>query len=68
MRIKSIGLPGGPVAKTPCFSAGGRGSVPGWGTKIPCAMQYGQNFLKTYLYMHTHAEHSLGTTQIDNGS
>jgi len=32
---------GGPVDKTPCFqsrNAGGKGSIPGWGTKIPHAM------------------------------
>ena len=28
-------LPGGPGVKTPLPSAGGEGSVPGWGAKIP---------------------------------
>ena len=35
-------LPGdGPVVKT--SSAGGVGSVPGWGTKIPHVVLHGQN-------------------------
>ena len=35
-------FPGGPVVKTPCLQAGGKGLIPGQGTKIPHAMQYGQ--------------------------
>ena len=33
-------FPGGPVVKT--FTAGGAGSIPGWGTKILHATQCGQ--------------------------
>ena len=29
------GFPGGPVVQNPLSNAGDRGSVPGWGTKIP---------------------------------
>ena len=29
---------GGPVVKNPPSNAGDVGSIPGWGTKIPCAM------------------------------
>ena len=32
-------LPGSPVVKTRAATAGGTGSIPGWGTKIPCAVQ-----------------------------
>lgn len=32
----------GPVVKTPASTAGGTGSVPGWGTEITHAMQHGQ--------------------------
>ena len=32
-------FPGGPVVKNPPFNAGHTGSVPGWGTKIPHAVQ-----------------------------
>ena len=28
-------FPGGPVVKTASFTAGGTGSIPDWGTKIP---------------------------------
>ena len=35
-------FPGGPVVKTPCSNAGGMGSIPGWGTKIPYAAPYGK--------------------------
>ena len=35
-------FPGGPVVTTPLFNAGGVGSIPGQGTKIPHAMQCGQ--------------------------
>ena len=30
-------FPGGPMAKNPPSNAGDAGSIPGWGTKIPCA-------------------------------
>ena len=33
---------GGPVVKTPPFKAGVAGWIPGWGTKIPRALGYGQ--------------------------
>ena len=32
-------FPGGPVAKHPPCNAGDMGSIPGWGTRIPCAME-----------------------------
>ena len=32
------GFPGGPVVKSPPSNAGGSGSIPGGGTKIPHAM------------------------------
>ena len=32
------------MVKTPCLQAGGKGLIPGQGTKIPHAMQYGQKF------------------------
>ena len=35
-------FPGGPVVKTLPSTAGGAGSIPGWGTKIPHATQSGQ--------------------------
>ena len=31
-------FPGGPVVKNPPSNAGDRGSIPGWGTKIPHAL------------------------------
>ena len=39
--LKGIGerLPGGPVVKNPPCNAGDAGSTPGWGTKIPHAME-----------------------------
>ena len=30
---------GGPVVKNPPSNAGDVGSIPGWGTKIPCVME-----------------------------
>ena len=33
-------LLGNPVVKTHASTAGDTGWIPGWGTKIPCAMQY----------------------------
>ena len=30
-------FPGGPVIKKPPFNGGGLGSIPGQGTRIPCA-------------------------------
>ena len=39
----SVGdFPGGSVVKTPHSHAGGEGSIPGRGTKIPYAAQYSQ--------------------------
>ena len=32
-------FPGGPVVKNPPSNAGDAGSIPGWGTKIPHAME-----------------------------
>ena len=40
-------FPGGPVVKTLLFNAGGMGSVPGWGAKIPHALWYRTNGAKT---------------------
>ena len=39
--VNSIGegLPGGPVVKNPPCNSGDAGSTPGWGTKIPHAME-----------------------------
>ena len=37
--IASREFPGGPVVKTPPSNAGGLGSIPGWGTKIPHAIR-----------------------------
>ena len=38
-KVKSRDFPGGPVAETPVApKAGGPGSIPGWGTKIPHAI------------------------------
>ena len=36
-------FPGGPLVKTLDFQVGGMGSIPGWGTKIPHAVQNGKN-------------------------
>ena len=38
--------PGGPVVKTPPSNAGGVGSIPGQGTKVPHAAGCGQKSLK----------------------
>ena len=35
-------FPGGPVVRTQRFQCHGPGSIPGWGTKIPQAVQNGQ--------------------------
>lgn len=35
-------VPGGPGIKTSSSNAAGTGSIPGWGIKIPHAVQYGQ--------------------------
>ena len=40
-------FPGGPVVRTPRFHFRGMGSIPGWGTKIPQAAQYGQKQKQT---------------------
>ena len=39
-------FPGGPVVRTPCFYAGGAGSIPGWGAKIPHVAQCSQKIKK----------------------
>ena len=45
-KIDKVGeFPGGPVVRTLCFrctTEEGTCSIPGWGTKIPQAVQYGQ--------------------------
>jgi len=33
------GLPGGPIVMNPPYNDGDAGSTPGWGTKIPHAME-----------------------------
>ena len=43
-------FPGSPVVKTPHFTAGGTGSIPGQGTKIPHAVWRGQK--KQSVYYH----------------
>ena len=35
-------FPGGLMVRIPGFHCHGPGSVPGWGTEIPCAMQHSQ--------------------------
>ena len=35
-------FPGGPVVKMCCFQRQGPRSIPGWGTKIPHALQCGK--------------------------
>lgn len=35
-------IPGGPVVKTSCSTVEGLGSIPDWGTQIPCPAGYGQ--------------------------
>ena len=39
---KNRDFPGGPVVKTLHFHCRGKGSIPGWGTKIPHATPHGQ--------------------------
>ena len=36
-------FPGSPVVKTSPSNAGGAGSIPGWGAKIPCLVANSQN-------------------------
>ena len=36
--VEARNLPGGPVVKNPPSNAGDKGSIPGWGTKIPHAV------------------------------
>ena len=43
-------FPGGSVVKTLLFSAGGVGSICGWGTKIEHAMWCGQNLKKKKIF------------------
>ena len=40
-------FPGGPVVRTPAFTAKSVGSIPGWGTKTPQATRRGQKQNKT---------------------
>ena len=39
MKKPSWGFPGGPVVKNSLGNAGDLGSIPGWGTKIPHALE-----------------------------
>ena len=39
LKVKIRDFPGGPVVKTSPSNAGGAGSIPGWGAKIPHASQ-----------------------------
>ena len=41
-------FPAGPVVKILCFHCWGRGSVPGWATKIPHALDTAKRFLKSW--------------------
>ena len=43
-------VPGGPGIKTSSSNAAGTGSIPGWGIKIPHAVQYGQKKKKECHY------------------
>ena len=56
--MSSEDFPGGPVVKTLCASnAGGEGSIPNWGTKIPHASRRGPP--------HTHTQKKMGSEWID---
>ena len=46
LRIRNRDFPGGPVVKTLPSNAGGVGSIPGWGTKIPHAVGCSQKLKK----------------------
>ena len=46
VKIKCRDFPGSPVVKTPGPNAGGTGSIPGQGSKIPHATQHGQKINK----------------------
>ena len=39
------GFPGGPLVETLPSNVGDMGSIPGWGTKIPHAVGYGEKTL-----------------------
>ena len=43
------------MIRTRAFTAEGPGSIPGWGTKIPQAMQYGQKKKKIFLKIKTNS-------------
>ena len=43
-------FPGNTVVKTLPFNAGGVGSIPGWGTKIPCVTRHGQIFFFFFFF------------------
>ena len=42
LRRNTQHFPGGPVVKILFSNEGGVGLIPGWGTKVPCAMGCGQ--------------------------
>lgn len=52
--VKNSGweFPGGPVARTWCFTVMGPGSVPDWGTEIPKTVRHGQRQEKIKLAEH----------------
>ena len=60
-------FPGGPVFETLCFYCRGHGSIPGWGIKIPHAMQRGQKKTKTnklHRFFNGNYELALGSSEI----
>ena len=46
-------FPGGLVVRTPVHPVPGRGSIPGWGTKIPEALVAGYLFLFFFRFFFT---------------
>ena len=58
-------FPGGPMVKTPYFSAQNKGLIPGQGTKIPHATWCGQ---KKKTHTHTHTEMGLLYPCLPEGS
>ena len=44
--VKACDFPGFPVVKIPLSNIVGAGSIPGWGTKAPCAAACGQKVKK----------------------
>ena len=61
--FKAAYFPGGPVVKMLPFNAGGTGSVPGWGAKIPHALWCRANGARKLEYLFaktaTTADHTL---------